>query len=95
MCTEESPLNPCRIWNSKIEEVLLKRPNSIAFRLATVFGMSPRMRMDLLVNDFVYRALKPLYGLFEEHFRRNYIHIRDVVKAFVQAIDDDSMLGEL
>ena len=98
MCTEESPLNPISeygITKCKIEEVLLKRPNSITFRLATVFGMSPRMRMDLLVNDFVYRALNDRFiVLFEEHFRRNYIHIRDVVKAFVQAIDDDSMLGE-
>ena len=98
MCTEESPLNPISeygITKCKIEEVLLKRPNSITFRLATVFGMSPRMRMDLLVNDFVYRALNDRFiVLFEEHFRRNYIHIRDVVKAFVQAIDDDAMLGE-
>ncbi len=98
MCTEESPLNPISeygITKCKIEEVLLKRPNSITFRLATVFGMSPRMRMDLLVNDFVYRALNDRFiVLFEEHFRRNYIHIRDVVKAFIQAIDDDSMLGE-
>ena len=98
MCTEESPLNPISeygITKCKIEEVLLKRPNSITFRLATVFGMSPRMRMDLLVNDFVYRALNDRFiVLFEEHFRRNYIHIRDVVKAFVKAIDDDSMLGE-
>jgi nucleoside-diphosphate-sugar epimerase len=98
MCTEESPLNPISeygITKCKIEEVLLNRPNSITFRLATVFGMSPRMRMDLLVNDFVYRALDDRFiVLFEEHFRRNYIHIRDVVKAFVQAIDDDAMLGE-
>ena len=98
MCTEESPLNPISeygITKCKIEEVLLKRPNSITFRLATVFGMSPRMRMDLLVNDFVYRALNDRFiVLFEEHFRRDYIHIRDVVKAFIQAIDNDSMLGE-
>lgn len=98
MCTEESPLNPISeygITKCKIEEVLLQRPNSITFRLATVFGMSPRMRMDLLVNDFVYRALNDRFiVLFEEHFRRNYIHIRDVVKAFVKAIDDDAMLGE-
>lgn len=98
MCTEESPLNPISeygITKCKIEEILLKRSNSITFRLATVFGMSPRMRMDLLVNDFVYRAINDRFiVLFEEHFRRNYIHIRDVVKAFLQAIEDDSMLGE-
>ncbi len=98
MCTEESPLNPISeygITKCKIEEILLKRNNSVTFRLATVFGMSPRMRMDLLVNDFVYRAINDRFiVLFEEHFRRNYIHIRDVVKAFLQAIEDDSMLGE-
>ena len=98
MCTEESPLNPISeygITKCKIEEILLQRPNSVTFRLATVFGMSPRMRMDLLVNDFVYRAVNDRFiVLFEEHFRRNYIHIRDVVGAFKRAIDDDSMLGE-
>ena len=97
-CTEESPLNPISeygITKCKIEEELLKRDNSVTFRLATVFGVSPRMRTDLLVNDFVYRALNDRFIiLFEEHFRRNFIHIRDVVKAFIQAIDDDSMLGE-
>lgn len=98
LCTEESPLNPISeygIIKCKIEEELLKRKNSVTFRLATVFGTSPRMRMDLLVNDFVYRAFNDRFiVLFEEHFRRNYIHIRDVAKAFVQAIEDDSMLGE-
>jgi nucleoside-diphosphate-sugar epimerase len=97
-CTEESPLNPISeygITKCKIEEELLKRDNSVTFRLATVFGVSPRMRTDLLVNDFVYRALNDRsIILFEEHFRRNFIHIRDVVKAFMQAIEDDSMLGE-
>ncbi|MDC0586485.1 SDR family oxidoreductase [Gammaproteobacteria bacterium] len=97
-CTEESPLNPISeygITKCKIEKELLKRENSVTFRLATVFGMSPRMRTDLLVNDFVYRALNDKFIiLFEEHFRRNYIHVRDVVKAFMQAIEDDSMLGE-
>lgn len=98
LCTEESPLNPISeygITKCKIENELLKRSNSVTFRLATVFGVSPRMRMDLLVNDFVYRAFNDRFIiLFEEHFRRNYIHIRDVAKAFVQAIEDDSMLGE-
>ena len=97
-CTEDSPLNPISeygITKCKIETELLKRKNTVAFRLATVFGSSPRMRMDLLVNDFVYRAYSDKFiVLFEEHFRRNYIHVRDVVKAFIQAIEDDSMLGE-
>ncbi len=70
--------------------------NAITFRLATVFGMSPRMRMDLLVNDFTYRAFKDRFiVLFEEHFRRNYIHIRDVTKAFLFGIDNyERMQGE-
>ena len=65
-------------------------------RLATVFGISPRMRMDLLVNDFVYKAMKDSsIILFEDHFRRNYIHIRDVAKAFIFAIENnDRMKGE-
>ena len=98
LCTEDSPLNPISeygLTKCKIESRLLERENAVSFRLATVFGTSPRMRMDLLVNDFVYRAFNDRFIiLFEEHFRRNYIHIRDVAKAFVQAIEDDSMLGE-
>ena len=63
--------------------------SSVSFRLATVFGMSPRMRMDLLVNDFVYRAVKDRFiVLFEENFRRNYIHIRDVARVFRFGIDN-------
>ncbi len=85
-CTEETPMNPISeygITKVKIEKAFLDRGNSITFRLATVFGMSPRMRMDLLVNDFVYRAVNDkTIVLFEENFRRNYIHVRDVSKAF-------------
>jgi nucleoside-diphosphate-sugar epimerase len=63
--------------------------NNITLRLATVFGMSPRMRMDLLVNDFTYRAVTDRFViLFESHFKRNYIHIRDVAKAFIHCIDN-------
>ena len=75
----------------------MKRSNSISFRLATVFGMSPKMRVDLLVNDFVYRAVYDKFiVLFEGHFKRNYIHVRDVVGAFVHGIDNfDQMRGEI
>jgi len=68
----------------------------VSFRLATVFGMSPRMRLDLLVNDFTYRAFKDRFiVLFEAHFKRNYIHVRDVAAAFLHAIDHfDTMRGE-
>ena len=86
-CDENSPLNPISeygITKCKVEEAFLEKGNAITFRLATVFGMSPRMRMDLLVNDFVYRAYKEKsIVLFEEHFRRNFIHVQDVAKAFL------------
>jgi nucleoside-diphosphate-sugar epimerase len=67
---------------------VLAREESIAFRLATVFGMSPRMRLDLLVNDFVYRAVNDrAVVVFEGHFRRNFIHIRDIARVFLLAIE--------
>lgn len=91
-CTEETPLNPIShygITKMEAEHFVLERGNSISFRLATVFGLSPRMRIDLMVNDFVYRAMNDRFiVLFEAHFKRNFIHIRDVVKAFVHAIDN-------
>ena len=69
------------------EKAVLDRGNSMSFRLATVFGMSPRMRIDLLVNDFVYRAVNDrAVVLFEAHFKRNYIHVRDVATAFIHGI---------
>jgi len=79
-----------------VEKDLIDKGNAVTYRLATVFGMSPRMRMDLLVNDFTYRAYKDRFIiLFEEHFRRNYIHIKDVAKAFIFAIDNfNKMKGE-
>lgn len=89
-CTEDSPLNPISQYAKekvKVEQVLMQHPNAISFRLATVFGMSPRMRTDLLVNDFVYRAVyEKAVLLFESHFKRNYIHVRDVCKAFLHSI---------
>lgn len=89
-CTEETPLRPIStygITKVRAEEAVLARENSISFRLATVFGMSPRMRIDLLVNDFVYRAVHDrAVVIFEGHFKRNYIHIRDVVRAFLHGI---------
>jgi nucleoside-diphosphate-sugar epimerase len=89
-CTEDTPLRPLStygITKVKAEEAVLGRENSISFRLATVFGCAPRMRLDLLVNDFVYRALHDRAVLiFEGHFKRNYIHIRDVARAFLHGI---------
>jgi nucleoside-diphosphate-sugar epimerase len=91
-CTENSPLNPISLYGqTKVdtEKMLLNSGNAISLRLATVFGTSSRMRMDLLVNDFVYKAYKDrALVLFEEHFRRNYIHIQDVAMTFVHCIDN-------
>ncbi|MEW6303174.1 MAG: NAD-dependent epimerase/dehydratase [Verrucomicrobiota bacterium] len=89
-CTEESPLRPISLYGvtkMKAEEAVLARENGLSFRLATVFGMSPRMRVDLLVNDFVYRAVHDrAVVLFEAHFKRNFIHVRDVARAFLHAL---------
>lgn len=98
-CTEETPLRPITLYGrTKVaaEEAVLARDNSISFRLATVFGMAPRMRLDLLVNDFVYRAVNDRALLiFEGHFKRNYIHVRDIARVFEHAIDNfDSMKGQ-
>ncbi len=98
-CTEESPLNPITLYGTtkvKAEQLVLARENGISLRLATVFGMAPRMRLDLLVNDFVYRAVNDrAVVLFESHFKRNYIHVRDVTNAFMHAINNfDTMKGE-
>ena len=99
-CPEETPLRPVSLYGrDKVETeraVLEGHPNAISLRLATVFGMAPRMRLDLLVNDFTYRAYKDRFIiLFEAHFKRNYIHVRDVAAAFLHAIDHfDAMKGE-
>jgi nucleoside-diphosphate-sugar epimerase len=89
-CDENSPLNPISLYGKtkvEAEKILLSDTNAITLRLATVFGSSPRMRMDLLVNDFVYRAYRDKYiVLFESHFKRNYIHIQDVCAAVLHAL---------
>jgi nucleoside-diphosphate-sugar epimerase len=91
-CTEKTPLKPVSLYGRlkvDIEKEILKAKNSITLRLATVFGISPRMRLDLLVNDFTYRAVTDRFViLFESHFKRNYIHIRDVSKAFIHCMDN-------
>jgi nucleoside-diphosphate-sugar epimerase len=85
-CTEDTPLRPLTGYGKdkvEIEKAYLDKGSAITLRLATVFGMSPRMRLDLLVNDFTWRACRDrTIVLFEEHFRRNYIHVRDVAGAF-------------
>jgi nucleoside-diphosphate-sugar epimerase len=98
-CTEDTPLNPISLYGKtkiRAEEYVEKHQNSARFRLATVFGCSPRMRLDLLVNDFVFKSVKDKYiVLFESNFKRNYIHVRDVCRAFKMAIDSfDKFKGE-
>jgi nucleoside-diphosphate-sugar epimerase len=99
-CTEESPLRPISLYAKEkvgIEKKLMERENAISFRLATVFGMSPRMRIDLLVNDFTYRAVHDRFVvLFESSFKRNYVHVRDVSRVFQHAIINfDKMKGQV
>jgi nucleoside-diphosphate-sugar epimerase len=89
-CTEESVLKPISkyaIDKVAVEKKLMEHENAISFRLATVFGMSPRMRIDLLVNDFTYRAVKDKFVvLFESSFKRNYVHVRDISRVFGHGI---------
>lgn len=98
-CTEDAPLNPISLYGvtkANAEAAVLDRGNGLSLRLATVFGMSPRMRIDLLVNDFVYRAVHDrTVVVFEGHLKRNYIHVRDVARAFLHAVEHvDAMAGK-
>jgi len=90
--TEESPFNPLSLYaetKCNAEKAVLDSGNGIAMRLATVFGMSYRMRLDLLVNDFVYKAMTDgTLVLFESHFMRNYIHVRDIANTFLFMIEN-------
>ena len=97
-CTEETPLEPISLYGvTKVdaEKLLLDSPNTVTLRLATVFGVSPRMRLDLLVNDFSYRATTDrVLLLYEKHFKRNFVHIDDVCEAFCHVLTRfDAMSG--
>jgi nucleoside-diphosphate-sugar epimerase len=97
-CTEETPLEPISLYGQtkvQAELELLETPNVITLRLATVFGIAPRMRLDLLVNHFVYAAVTDGYlVIFEKDFKRNYIHIRDVADCMIHSIQNaDRMVG--
>lgn len=99
-CDEKSPLNPLSLYAKdkvEVEKYLMNLPRATSFRLATVFGVSPRMRLDLLVNNFAYRALTDRFlVIFEAHFKRNYIHLQDVVQAFSLALNSpDLFSGEI
>ena len=98
-CTEDTPLNPISLYGQlkvQAEEAVLSSGRGVTLRLATAFGVSPRMRLDLLVNDFTYRAVNDRFIiLFEAHFKRNFIHVRDVAKAFIHSVRNfESMKGE-
>lgn len=89
-CTEESPLRPVSVYGQtkvEAEKLVMNRGNGVSLRLATLFGISPRMRTDLLVNDFVLRAIRDrAIVLFEAHFRRNFVHVRDAARAFIHVL---------
>jgi nucleoside-diphosphate-sugar epimerase len=92
-CDENSPLNPLSLYardKVTVEKALMELPNATSFRLATVFGISPRMRLDLLVNNFTYRAISDGFVIvFEGHFKRNYVHVLDVIQAFNLALGNE------
>lgn len=97
-CTEESPIDPISLYGKTkmaAEKAVLEAGDSLTFRFATLFGASPRMRTDLLVNDFVYRAVFDRTAvIFEGHFMRNYLHVRDAARAFMFAMENfDKMQG--
>ena len=98
LCTEDTPLEPISLYGrtkTQAEAEVLESPNTMTLRLATVFGISPRMRLDLLVNHFVHEAVTSGYiVIFEKDFKRNYVHIRDVADCFVHCIKHaDQMVG--
>lgn len=100
ICTEETPVNPLSSYariKVEVEKGLMARKNSIALRPATVFGMSPRMRLDLLVNDFAWRAYKDhSMMLFQASFKRTVIHVSDICSALLHVIENaDAMLGQV
>jgi nucleoside-diphosphate-sugar epimerase len=99
-CDEESKLNPLSLYAKdkvSVEKYLMEKENATSFRLATVFGISPRMRLDLLVNNFVHRALTDRFViLFEGHFKRNYVHVKDVADMFLFGVQNvDKVKGEI
>jgi nucleoside-diphosphate-sugar epimerase len=95
-CTEETPLEPISLYGetkAEAEALLLASPNAICLRLATVFGLSPRMRLDLLVNHFVLAAVRDGYlVLFEKHFKRNFVHVRDVADCFIHCLEHSAAM---
>jgi nucleoside-diphosphate-sugar epimerase len=98
ICTEDSPLNPLSIYGqskTRAENLVMKRPNSTAFRFATAFGVSPRLRLDLLINDLTYKSIKEGYAvIYESHFLRTFIHVKDIARVFVFAIENSEKMKD-
>ncbi len=98
LCTEETPLNPLSIYGktkTEAELIVMSRNNSTAFRFATAFGISPRMRLDLLVNDLTYKAMTEGYAvIYESHFLRTFIHVRDLARSFIFAIENQEKMKD-
>lgn len=96
ICTEETPLNPLSIYGrtkTDAERMVLSRDNSTAFRFATAFGVAPRLRLDLLVNDLTYKSLTEGYAvIYESHFMRTFIHVKDIARVFLFAIENQSSM---
>lgn len=92
VCTEDSPLTPLSLYGetkTEAERLLMERGNSVAFRFATAFGISPRMRLDLLINDFTNKCLRDGYlVVYEKHFMRTFIHVSDIADSFIFAIEN-------
>lgn len=96
ICTEETPLNPLSLYGQTktiAEKMLLENGNAIAYRFATAFGVSPRLRLDLLINDFTYKAVTQGYlVVYEKHFMRTFIHVHDMGRAFIFAIENRDIM---
>lgn len=92
VCDEETPLNPLSLYGetkTAAEHMAMSRPNSVALRFATAFGLSPRLRLDLMINDFAYQALVNRYLLvYERHFRRTFIHVHDMARVVPHLLDN-------
>jgi len=98
ICTEETPLNPLSIYGktkTRAETLVMRRKNSTTFRFATAFGVSPRLRLDLLVNDLTYKSLTEGYAvIYESHFMRTFIHVKDIARVFMFAIANQEKMKD-
>ena len=100
ICTEQTPLNPLSLYGetkTEAEQYIMNNCNATAYRFATAFGSSPRLRLDLLVNDFACKAIRDKYiVVYESHFMRTFIHVYDIARSFIHAINNESIMkGEV